>query len=74
MDADLALVIGLVIGTFSIPAIVSAFSEGRAPRVAALTMIVAGALILYALTNKPGGYRIEDIPYAVVRVVGKYIN
>ena len=74
MDADLALVIGLIIGAFSIPAIVSAFSDGRAPRVAALTIIIAGALVFYALSTKPGGYKVEEVPDAFVRVAARFIN
>lgn len=31
MDPDLIFVIGLVLAVFSVPSIMSAFSEGRAP-------------------------------------------
>lgn len=74
MDPDLALIIGLILGVFSIPSVMSAFSEGRAPRVGAFTMIAACALVLWALSKKPGGYAIVDIPDVFVRVVAKFIN
>lgn len=45
MSYDLALVLGIVIAGFSIPAIVSAFSDSRAPRAASL-MVLMGAVLL----------------------------
>ncbi|RBI77539.1 hypothetical protein DQW77_00625 [Roseovarius sp. TE539] len=74
MDTDLALVIGLVIAVFSVPAALSALSDGRAPRVAAFAMIAGGALVVWALTQSPGGYRIADIPDVFVRVVASFLR
>ena len=73
MDPDLVLVIGVVLGVFSVPSIVSAISEGRAPRVAAVTLILAGALILWAINASPEDFKFEDVPGAFVRVVAKYL-
>lgn len=73
MDSDLALVIGMVVGAFSIPSIVSALSEGRAPRVAAITILISGGLIVFALIGKPGGYAIEQIPDVFVQVIARYL-
>jgi len=74
MDPDLIFIIGLVLGVFSIPSVLSAFSEGRAPRVAAITIIAAGAMVLYAIQNKPGGYDIYEIPNVFVQVVARYLT
>ncbi len=74
IDPDLALVIGLVLGALSIPAIVSALTEARAPRVAAITVLIAGGMIAYALGTKPGGYRLEQIPDVFVQVVARLIG
>lgn len=74
MQFDLFLVTGLVILGFTIPAIFSAFSEGRAPRAAAIMLLIGGGLAAIAMTQKPGGYTMEDIPKAFVRVVGYYLN
>ncbi|MDU8927799.1 hypothetical protein RXV86_10430 [Alisedimentitalea sp. MJ-SS2] len=74
MDYDLALVIGLVIGVFAIPAMVSAMSERRAPRIAAIAVIVGGGLVAWAATQKPGGYTISEIPDVIVRVVARYVD
>jgi hypothetical protein len=73
MDADLALVIGLVVAVFAIPAMVSAYSEGRAPRVASFAVLVAGGLVVWAVTSKPGGYTLSDIPDAIISVVGRVL-
>jgi len=74
MNSDQILVLGLILGIFAIPAIISAFSENRAPRVAAVTMVAAGCLVVWAFTLKPGGYTIKDIPNAFIRVVADVIR
>lgn len=74
MDPDLAFIIGIILAVFSVPSIMASITEGRAPRVAAFTIILGGVLILWAITDKPGGYRFQDIPDAFVRVVGKYLT
>ncbi len=74
MDADFILVVGLTLALFSIPSIMSAFSDNRAPRVAAIVLIVGGALSVYAIINKPGGYTLAEIPDIFVQVVGRYVN
>lgn len=74
MDPDLILIIGIVLGVFSIPSIMSAISEGRAPRVAAFTIIAAGAMIVWAIQNYPGGYAINEIPNVFVKVVARYLT
>ncbi len=74
MTPDLILVIGIVLGIFSIPAIVSAFSDRRPPRVAALVLVAAGCLVIWALQKKPSGYSLNDVPATFVRVVGQVIR
>jgi len=73
MDPDVALVIGLVLAVFSIAAMVSSFSNGQAPRASAITILIAGGLVLLAIQSKPGGYRLQDIPEAFARVVSLVI-
>ena len=74
LDSDLLLVIGMVIAFFSVPSIMSALSENRAPRVAAVLLILGGSLAVYAISSKPGGYTVSEIPNVFVRVVGRYVN
>jgi hypothetical protein len=72
MDPDLALVLGLLIAFLSVPAMVSAYSDSRPPRAPALVLLIAGGLILYALTTQPGGYRVADIPEVFFGVVARF--
>lgn len=72
METDLALVIGLIILVLSAPAIISAISDGRAPRTAALALVIGGGLVVYALTQKPGGYALNEVPQAFIKVIAQF--
>ena len=74
MNPDLAMVIGIVLAVLSVPSILSAWSEGRAPRVAAVTAIASGALIVWAIQTSPVGYTFLELPEVFVRVVARYLN
>ncbi|MFU8779243.1 MAG: hypothetical protein ACNA7M_16515 [Roseovarius sp.] len=74
MDPDLAIAIGMVLGVFSIPSILAAFSEERSPRVAAFALVVSGGLVVWAISAKPGGYSFSDLPEVLVRVVARLVN
>jgi hypothetical protein len=74
MDPDLLLIVGIMIGVLAVPSMLSALSESRAPRVAAVMVLIAGVLVVMALQNKPGGYTIAQIPDVFFKVVGRYVN
>lgn len=74
MDPDLALILGLIIAAFTIPSILSAFSDSRAPRASAMVILIAGALILYGVSTKPGGYTLAEIPDTFFRVVDQVLR
>ncbi len=73
MDPDLALSLGLVIAAFSVPSILSALSDSRAPRASALTVLIGGGLILYAMQTKPQGYTLDQVPDIFVSVAARYL-
>jgi len=73
MDADLAMALGVVLAVFSVPALLSAMSEGRTPRVGALVLMTAGGLMLWAISNKPGGYTVAELPAVILNVMARYI-
>ena len=74
MQPDVFLIIGLILTVFSIPAMLSAFVDGRAPRASAIVLLIGGALVWLAIEQKPGGYTIQDIPEAFVRVVALVVR
>ncbi len=74
MDSDVIFVVGVVITVLSIPAIVSAFSDSRSPRVSAIVVLIGALMIGYAVNTKPGAYNFETLPDVFVSVVGKVIN
>jgi len=73
MEPDLALVLGVVIAGFSIPSVLSAMSDKRAPRASALTILIGGGLILFAVQSQPGGYSLDDVPEVFSRVFNRYL-
>lgn len=70
MDADTTFVVSLVLGVLAIPAIVSALSDGRTPRIATIVVMIAGGMMVYAINQKEGGYSMGDIPKVVYKVIG----
>lgn len=74
MDPDLSLVIGLVLAVLTVPSLMSAYIEGRPPRAGMIFVLIAGGLIVYALSSRPGGYELAEIPGAFLRVIGRYTN
>ncbi|MGC3938921.1 hypothetical protein ACOTTU_14050 [Roseobacter sp. EG26] len=73
MDADTALVLGIIIGAFSIISIFSALVDRRAPRASALTVLLATGLIVYAAMTTPVAYTAASLPKVFVQVFVKYL-
>ena len=69
----MAMALGAVLGVLSVPSLLSALSEGRAPRIGALMLVIAGGLILWALSTKPGGYTVAEVPAVIVNVIARYL-
>jgi len=73
VDPDLIFTIGLVLAVLSVPSILSAYSEDRPPRGAAIVILIAGGLIFLGINQKPGGYEIAEIPEVFASVVNRYL-
>jgi hypothetical protein len=71
-NSDLLLTIGIVLMVLSIPALLAAWAESRAPRVGAVMVIVSLGMIVTALVGKPGGYAFNDIPGVMIGVFGRF--
>lgn len=69
MDPDLGLIIGLVLMVISVPSILSAIADGQAPRFAAFIIIAGCGLVVWSISQKPGGYSINEIPDVFLRVI-----
>lgn len=74
MNTDLFLVLGIIVAVMSVPAVLSAYSAGRPPRAAAVAAVIGGVLLVIAISNHPGGYRVQDIPDVVARVIDRYFH
>lgn len=68
------LVAGLIICALSVPSLLAAFSESRAPRTGAIMVLIGGVLLVVALTQKPSGYTFAEIPQVFVSVIARLIN
>ncbi len=73
MDPDLALILGLVVGILSLVGILSALSDGRGPRASAISVLIAGGLVVYALNAKPSGYTMQELPDVFFNVIAGLI-
>ena len=73
MDSDLAMVVGIVLAVLSIPSILSAVTDRRSPRASAITIMIAGGLIFFALRENPGRYSFENLPEVFVSVAADFL-
>lgn len=73
MDPDVLFVFGCVLGVLAIPAVISAFADGRAPRAPALIILLAIGLIGYAMIERPGNYSLDTLPDVFARVISQLL-
>ncbi|MCU0902875.1 MAG: hypothetical protein MUE83_03250 [Tabrizicola sp.] len=73
-DTDVLLTVGIVLLVLSIPSLLSAWVEGRAPRVGALMAIASLGLIVTALMVNPGGYAFNEVPGVIFGVMARLFN
>jgi hypothetical protein len=71
MDTDLVLTIGIVLFVLTVPSLLSAWVEGRAPRVGAIILFIAIALIVTANLYHPNGYQIDAVPGVMLAVFAR---
>ncbi len=73
-DPDLVLCIGMLLAVLVISALVSAYSDSRAPRVGSVMALIAAGLIGWAFHSRPGGYALADVIDAVYGVIGRVLG
>ncbi|WP_417719501.1 hypothetical protein [Salipiger sp.] len=74
MQPDQFLVLGLFLGVMAIPAILSAWSDRRTPRVGAVVLIGGLGLVLHAIDTRPGGYGAQEVSDAVYGVIADILR
>ena len=73
-DTDLMLTLGIVLLVLSIPSLLAAWVENRAPRIGTIMAISALGLIVSALVIKPGGYAFNQVPGVMVEVAARFFR
>ncbi|ESW61323.1 MAG: 50S ribosomal protein L35 [Rhodobacter sp. CACIA14H1] len=71
---DLAFVIGILLAVMSIPSLLNAWTEERAPRFGAMIGLTGLVLIGLAMSRHPGGYGLDDVLPAFRRVFNALLN
>jgi formate-dependent nitrite reductase membrane component NrfD len=74
MDTDLVLTLGIVLLVVTLPSLLSAWVDGRVPRVGAIMLVTSLAMIAAAVVYHPVGYVINDVPGVMVGVIGRMLN
>lgn len=67
-------VIGAITVALAVPSIFSSMAENRAPRIASILLLIGGVLLVVALSRKPGGIALGEVPDIFIRVIGRYLN
>ncbi len=73
-DTDLLLTVGIVLFALSLPSLLSAWVESRAPRIGAIMVVAALGLIVTALLVKPGGYAFNEVPAVIIEVFARLFD
>jgi formate-dependent nitrite reductase membrane component NrfD len=71
MDTNLVLTLGIALVALTVPALFSAWADGYAPRTASVLLVLGIALIVAAVMYHPGGYRLNEVPGAVLGVLAR---
>lgn len=74
MDTDLVLTISIVLLVLTIPSLLSAWVDGRVPRVGAILVVASIGMILAAVVTRPGGYAFEEIPGIMLSVLARVVG
>ena len=74
MVTDYLITIGLVVGLFSRPAMLSAYADERFPRAPMAAFILSAATIALAWAMNPAVYSLAELPNVVVRVIADVVK
>lgn len=71
MDTDLSFVVGTILAAATLPSLLTAYTEGRVPRIPIIMLLAGGVMVAYALHDKPSGYSFAQIPTVFGRVFSR---
>ncbi len=74
MTTDYLITIGLIVGLFSIPAMLSAYADDRPLRSSMAAFILSAAVVAIAIILNPTRYSIAVLPNVVIRVIADIIH
>ncbi len=74
MDTDLVLTLGVVLAALSVPSLLAAWAESRAPTIGAVMIIAGFAMIVTASLRHPGGYAVTEVPHVMLDVFARLIG
>ncbi len=74
IDPDLMLIVGLVFAVLSVPSIIGAFSESRAPRLGIIMIVIGAGMVAWAINAKPGEFSFEELPETFISVIARYLG
>ncbi len=74
MDPDTTMFVGLLIGIFAFPALVSSIlNDGLPSKVVGFLALVSVAVMTIAAVRKPGGYDLLELPGLFFSVLGRLV-
>ena len=74
MDLDTIFVAGLIVGAFSIPALVNAFSERRRLLLPLMALAAGIGMVVWVVRQDPETYRLERVDEVFVTVLSRFLN
>jgi hypothetical protein len=74
VGADILLVIGTIVGIFSVSSIIGGWVVRRWPLAAMVSFAIAVALFAYVHTETAGGLTVHDVPNAFISVAARILN
>jgi len=73
-DPDILFASGCILVLVAFPALLSAFSQSRAPTTAATLSLLAAGMIVTAVIQRPDAYSVSEAPSIVADVINRYVN
>jgi hypothetical protein len=74
MDADLLMVMGIIVCVMAFLSLMAAWIDRRISRVGQALLLIGGVLVVLAIGHRPGSYTIAQLPDLFLDVVSRYVK